>query len=123
MKGNNLQNLLSQWLAQLVKWSYEARFLVRERVKTVFSMVSTHPTVTNTSKWQFFNYEKQNWDRFMSNLNLEIKKKILICLTKRKKERTTKAPENCISTSLTHTEPQLVLLVIRFLIFLFLEKM
>ena len=47
--------LLSQRLAQFVIGSNKTRFLVSERIKTVFAVIRTDAAVTDTTKWQFFN--------------------------------------------------------------------
>lgn len=56
MKQSN--NLLSQRLTQSVKRSNKTRFVVGERIETVFSMIGTHSTVSDASERQFFNCHK-----------------------------------------------------------------
>lgn len=59
VKPGLLLNVLSKRLSHLVKRSNQARFLVREGVEAVFSMVGTDTTGTDTPKWQFFHYIKK----------------------------------------------------------------
>lgn len=110
-KRNLKCNLLSQSLSHLAKGANQARFLVRKGVKGIFAMIAADSTGAHASERQLFDYRVEEALMDDKHENEEGK-------------RVSKyMPANCINTSLTQIEPQLVVVVIRSLTFLLLVKM